>query len=218
MLLPLALTLRYDFRPGDADWSGFWPALAVFFAAQVGGGLLTGLYTWRYQYGSLDEVLALVGSTAGATIVLYVVNRYAADRWVPIGVSILTGVLALAALSGARFAWRLAQERSKRPGPTSTPTIVVGADDASIQLVKAMVTDPNSPFRPVALLDDSPRLANLRVSGVPVKGRVDQLGAVLASTGRAAWWWRGRRVTATRCVASWRPVMCSASTAGSSRR
>ena len=46
-----------------------------------------------------------------------------------------------------------------------------------------MVTNPESPYAPVAVLDDSPELQNLRLRGVPVRGTRRDLEQVARDTG-----------------------------------
>ncbi len=59
--------------------------------------------------------------------------------------------------------WRVLLERWTRPSlETGERVIVFGAGDGGLQVVRAMLSSPNSPFVPVAVLDDNPDLRNLR--------------------------------------------------------
>jgi FlaA1/EpsC-like NDP-sugar epimerase len=61
--------------------------------------------------------------------------------------------------------------------------IVYGAGVGGQQVLGALLSDPASPYRPVALLDDDPRKQNFRSRSVRVVGRGTDLGRVAASTG-----------------------------------
>ena len=61
--------------------------------------------------------------------------------------------------------------------------LVMGAGEAGIQLVTSMLRNPESPYYPVAMLDDDPLKSHLQVMGVPVVGDRDALADAVASTG-----------------------------------
>ena len=53
-----------------------------------------------------------------------------------------------------------------------------GAGEGGLQVITAMLRNPQSPYFPVALIDDDPRKQNLRMNGVPVLGTRKDLAAV----------------------------------------
>ena len=53
--------------------------------------------------------------------------------------------------------------------------LVFGAGEGGIQTITAMLRNPNSPYLPVAMLDDDPAKRNLRLRGVRVVGGRDAL-------------------------------------------
>jgi len=170
LALSLALALRFDLRPGVSDWRGLIGFLPVVCLAQVVAGLSSGLYTGRWRFGSFDEVAGLARSTIVATILLFVTNLWA--TWVPRSVPLAGGLFALVLTGGVRYAWRLVLERRRRPGGEGCERLVVlGAGEGAAQVITAMLRDPNSPYLPVALVDDDPAKRNLRILGVPVVGR-----------------------------------------------
>jgi len=174
LAIALALALRFDLNPGQADWRRMFAFLPLVGVAQVVAGLASGLYTRRWRFGSFDEVAGVVRSTIIATALLSLANL--AVELVPRSVPLAGGLIALVLMSGVRYAWRLALERSRRPGGEGCKRLVVlGAGEGGAQVVTAMLRDPNSPYVPVALLDDDPAKRNLRILGVPVVGRRDDL-------------------------------------------
>jgi FlaA1/EpsC-like NDP-sugar epimerase len=86
-----------------------------------------------------------------------------------------TGAVAL------RSTWRLLRQKRRRPSGGDR-VLVLGAGDASYQIVGALLSEPNSSYEPVALLDDDPHKRNLRFHGLRVEGTIDDLGAVAART------------------------------------
>jgi FlaA1/EpsC-like NDP-sugar epimerase len=97
---------------------------------------------------------------------------------IPMSAAVAAGVVAFALMGGARYVWRLALERRRRPtGRDSLRLLVYGAGEGGVQVIQAMLRDPGSPYVPVALLDDDPGKRNLEIMGVPVVGTRAQLMA-----------------------------------------
>ena len=68
--------------------------------------------------------------------------------------------------------WRTVHEATVRPHGAQ-PALILGAGSAGTQLVANMLSDPNSPFMPVGLLDDDPAKRHLRIQGVRDAGQPD---------------------------------------------
>jgi len=172
--LAVALALRFDLHPGQADWRGLLGLLPLACFAQVIAGLASGLYTGRWRFGSFDEVAGLVRSTIIATVLLFLANLWA--TLVPRSTPLAGGLTALVLMGGVRYAWRLVLERGRRPGGEGCERLVIfGAGEGAAQVITAMLHDPDSPYLPVALVDDDPAKRNLRILGVPVVGKRDRL-------------------------------------------
>ena len=58
-----------------------------------------------------------------------------------------------------------------------------GAGEGGIQIVNTMLRNPNSPFLPVAFLDDNTATHKLSISGVPVLGGREAIAKVALRTG-----------------------------------
>jgi FlaA1/EpsC-like NDP-sugar epimerase len=81
------------------------------------------------------------------------------------------GVMALSLLAGIRYCWRLVLERRRRPNAEGGHRLLVfGAGEGAIQVIPALLRDPDSQYVPVGLLDDDPGKRKLRVMGIPVLG------------------------------------------------
>jgi FlaA1/EpsC-like NDP-sugar epimerase len=189
LVLPAALFLRFDLTA-----PGRWPgvtvvelvvAFALVAVLQVGMGAAGGLYRGRWRYGSFDEVAHLVATVFVTTVAFSLTNRFLfADQLVPQSVTLMSGMLALLAMSGVRYLFRLQLERNLRPtAERSEQVLVFGAGEGGIQLVTAMLRNPASPYVPVALLDDNPVKGNLEVMGIPVLGGRDAIGRAAQNTG-----------------------------------
>lgn len=147
------------------------PLIAIAVLAQVAGGFGFGLYTGRSRFGSFDEVGALLRAVVTATTLLLVSNRLIRPQLASWPTVIAGGVIALVIMAGTRYAWRLGIERRRRPtGEHAERLLVFGAGEGADQVIRAMLSDPASPYLPVALLDDNPAKRNLRIRGIAVVG------------------------------------------------
>ena len=182
--LSFAMYLRADLS--DASWD--LPALSVLIVvcmvAQVVLGWADGLYRRWWHYGSLDELGALAVTVIGAGGLATVINILSDARFAPRSVPAAATVAQLVFTGGFRWTWRTLEMRRMRPDrETAIPVIVFGAGDAGHEVLRSMRHDPQGTYCPVALLDDDPRKANLRLFGVRVRGGLDQLERIVADTG-----------------------------------
>ena len=140
-----------------------------------------GLYAGRWSAGSLEEAGALARAVAIATAALTVLNATVLGHRIPVGACIAAGPIELVAMGAARYAVRLRRERKMRPDTERASRVVVfGAGEGGDQTITAMMRNPDSPWYPIALLDDDPALQHLTIKGIAVSGGREQLGAVAA--------------------------------------
>ncbi|MEQ1787463.1 MAG: SDR family NAD(P)-dependent oxidoreductase, partial [Acidimicrobiales bacterium] len=180
--IALATWIRYDFQASSVDWAGVARAFPLVIGVQLTVGIWQGLYVGRWHLGSFEEIAALLRSVIAAALVLFLVDYPV--RWVPISVPVAALFIAVVAMAALRYGWRLVIERRKRPSDEGTFRVLVfGAGDGAQQVITAMLRDPSSPYLPVAIADDDPRKAQLRVRGVPVRGTRADIGRIAAETG-----------------------------------
>ena len=176
--IPLGVWLRYDYRVEKLGTHLIVPiALAV--ALQGLFGLATGLYRRQWRYGSFDEVRVVALTAVLVGVVLTVVLW----RWqgIPRSVPILAMGMSLLGQISARSIWRLRSERARRPnGEHLQRLVVVGAGEGAEQMLRTLRAASDSSYEPVVLLDDDPAKRKLRLSGVRVEGRIDDLPTVAA--------------------------------------
>jgi FlaA1/EpsC-like NDP-sugar epimerase len=174
----LAVFLRYDGSIPSHAWGGIFQIYPVVASVAVAAGIICGLYLGRWSFGSFEEVAALLRAVGVTAAVFYLVD--VAPRPVPASVPLTAAFVALVAMSGERYAWRLWIERRKRPTHAEAKRLLVfGAGDAGEQVITSLLRNPDSMYVPVVLLDDDPRKAKLRIRGVPVKGTRAEFGDVV---------------------------------------
>jgi FlaA1/EpsC-like NDP-sugar epimerase len=171
-----ATVLRYDLEFGAVDYSGVLAAAAIACTVQFFAGTATGLYMGRSHYGSFEEVQGLVTCAVLDSIVLLVVNGLLPHRLVPLTAAVTGPLLGLAFMCGGRYAWRVAVDHRKRPSSDGAERIIVfGAGEGGTQVINALMRTKNTPYYPVALLDDDPRKRGRVINGVRCRGGRDRI-------------------------------------------
>jgi FlaA1/EpsC-like NDP-sugar epimerase len=152
----------------------------------AGAGLLAGLYRGRYQRGSLDEVMGVGMTTCVMALFLALAGpRLVAGQQAALQAVAGSAMFALLAMLGARYVLFAVRQRARRSAVATVNVIVFGAGDAGSMLIWRLNREPNSAYRPVAVLDDDPAKRRLRIQGVPVLGDRARMADVAASSGAA---------------------------------
>jgi FlaA1/EpsC-like NDP-sugar epimerase len=186
--IAFASLARYDFMPGDVDWTGWATITLIAGMLQVVFGNMTGLYRGCRRVGSYDEVSLLFFTVAATTCGATALNVLLGEpRFVPLTGTIAGGFVAFCLLGGIRYLWRQHTDRLLRPDSArATKLVVFGAGEGGMQVVTSLLRNPDCPYYPVAFLDDAPAKRKLRISGVPVLGSREQMVAVARRTGADA--------------------------------
>ena len=185
----MALLMRSSLQDvpniGSLAQDTLFRALPAVVIIQAITGYVVGIYRHRWRYGSFDEVKGLIVSAAVTTTILLLLRFMdrSADAF-PRSAIVAGGILGLFFTAASRYTWRLAREQLRRPTElTSQKLLVYGAGEGGIQIANTMLRNPNSPFLPVAFLDDNTATHKLSISGVPVLGGREAIAKVALRTG-----------------------------------
>jgi FlaA1/EpsC-like NDP-sugar epimerase len=179
----VATVLRYELAATSAPWRSVALLMLVSLVAQWITRETIRRRSGRVPVASVDETLRLSLVMLFVVGVAQLVNSVLPD---PVGRSVpaAAGFMAFTAMVFGRAAWRvLAVKLGYVSSVDRRRTIVIGAGVTGHQLVRSMRTSPRSTLAPVALLDDDPWKQSLRLDGVPVKGRLQDLAKVATSCG-----------------------------------
>ncbi|HEU5202167.1 MAG TPA: polysaccharide biosynthesis protein, partial [Nitrospira sp.] len=173
-LTAFALRFDGDIPPfyGRLLLQGLPIILAVYWLSLFLFGIQHGL--WRYV-GLHDLGRILWASVAGSVLSFGILHGLL--RWVayPRSVIILTGLLSGLYLAGIRLAVRWFREWMQVWSPMARRVLIVGAGNASELLVRDMLTDASYHYRPVGLIDDDPIKRRMKIHGVPVVGKIEEI-------------------------------------------
>ena len=179
----LALVLRYELTIDQINPSG----LAVFCGLAVLTQLVVGysfaLYRGRYSFGSFHEMrLLAVVTLVVSAILVFASALFGLVIDIPRSTGMIAFPFACLFMAAIRYLKRMYVESKARPGDEAQRALVYGAGFLGSSLVNRMMKDPESPYYPVGLIDDDPAKKHLRLSTVPVLGRLDELPDIAQRT------------------------------------
>ena len=180
--LVLATAARYEGAISEANPAGLLLGVALAGVVYLAVGSALRLHHGRYAVGSVDEFKTLciaVGLTAFT--VLAVDAAAGVPRLLPLSVPPVGGVLAFVLMIGCRLIIRSQREGAVRPR-TGQRTLVFGAGDAGDQLIRSMLSDRESQYLPVGLLDDDPTKRHARLRGIRMLGGRDRIATAATAT------------------------------------
>ncbi len=146
-----------------------------------GSGLwVFGIQRGLWRYVGLHDLGRILWASVAGTVALFVI-LHGLLRWVayPRSVIILTGLLCGLYLAGIRLGMRWLREWLQSFGPTARRVLIVGAGNAGELLIRDMLTDRRSIYKPVALVDDDPVKRKARIHGIPVIGTIADIKAAV---------------------------------------
>jgi FlaA1/EpsC-like NDP-sugar epimerase len=156
-------------------------------------------YSWRYI--GLREAMRIFGALAAGTAVLLAVRALSvplsrsvsrdADRGlIPYGIILAFLLLSAAAVIGLRVVRRLVAERagkrvheSRAQQAEAVRTVLVGAGQAGMLVVREAEARPDLGIMPVGFVDDDTLKVGTVLHGVPVLGTTERLGDICRKVG-----------------------------------
>ena len=158
------------------------PALA---GLRVLANWLFGVYRIVWRYVGLSEALRFAQACASVSLLLLVVRMffYRADPHLvfPYSIIIMEGALSFLGMAGIRFVPRIRRERVREGA--GAPTLLVGAGEGGLVVVKEAMRHPELGIRPVAFVDDDPHKSGMAVAGLRVLGPVRDIARVIPQVG-----------------------------------
>jgi FlaA1/EpsC-like NDP-sugar epimerase len=147
---------------------------------------LMGLYRRLWVYASIQElkliVVAITTSSVFVSVVVVLLRAFNVLPYFPRSTLPIDWLLSLVLAGGFRFSLRVLSEMQgaapDRGG--ARRVLIVGAGDAGALVVREMQKNIQLRLIPVCFLDDDDDKQKQHIHGVPVVGRLDDLGRVLA--------------------------------------
>lgn len=179
----VAVVLRNEFAVSTVEWLQTLLLAVITVEVQLIIGYLLGIYRGRFRYGSFEEVRVLaIGVICETVLLTAFVMTIGRTENIPRSTVVIALPIVIVFMCGMRYSARLMYERRRRPAQAAERALVVGAGQLGESLLRAALVDPRSPLRFVGLLDDDPSKRKLRLRGVPVVGRTNQIARAAEQT------------------------------------
>jgi len=136
-------------------------------------------FSWSYV-GTYELVKIFKVQTLGSLIISAIVLSLAYDeqelfRGFPRSIFLIDYALSLLMAGGLRISKRVYLQSRKRPVTAQKRTLIIGAGNAGEQIVRDMKRTKESPYLPVAFIDDDPAKQKVSIHGVEVVGRREHI-------------------------------------------
>jgi nucleotide sugar dehydrogenase len=170
LAIPAAAWAYAGFSLASFNGWGMAAGLGLAAAAQLVWAIRFGMYRGRWKIASPDDLLMTGAGAAFVTCVILVAGSVFLAI-APSGALVAAGSFFLVGAVTARSAAALAYSRRQPPKESATGRLLVyGAGEVGMDAVRAIWTNKDSPYLPVAFLDDDPGTHRKSVLGLPVLG------------------------------------------------
>ena len=170
----LSFYLRFEGVIPDIHLTQFIRYLPLFVGFKVIAFYFFQIYRFSWSYVSLYEVLKVVKiltlcSLIVSSIVLFLTYEEA-FRGFSRSIFLIDYVLSLIMIGGLRISKRVYLQARKYPVIDQRRTLIIGAGNAGEQIVRDMKRTKDSPYLPVAFVDDDPAKKKVMIHGIKVVG------------------------------------------------
>jgi UDP-GlcNAc:undecaprenyl-phosphate GlcNAc-1-phosphate transferase len=179
-----AYRIRFEGQDFD-NWVPYFAAsLPVVLGCRLPALYLSGLYQRAWNTFGLRDLAAVVRGVAMGTLLIVAVASFGFRfETYQRGVLVIDFILLTVAIMVTRGSFRamdlVVATRSKR----SRRVLVYGAGAFGQLLVREMRMNPAWSMNPIGFIDDDPAKAHRWISGVPVRGNIDDLADVVSRHG-----------------------------------
>ncbi len=175
------LLFRYGGAVPERMYACYLSSIGVIVAIHWAVNGVLHLYSSMWEYAGLEELVKIIFACPIAALLCYVYAIIRADR-LPRSVYIAAGLILMLLFGGTRMSYRVLR-RFVRGGFLMTretiPVLLVGAGATGVALLKQIQERERLSLRPVGFVDDDPDKKNIRIQGVRVLGKTEDIPALV---------------------------------------
>ncbi|MBI4823991.1 MAG: polysaccharide biosynthesis protein [Nitrospirae bacterium] len=141
--------------------------------------LLSGLYKDLWRYASIGDLIKIVWSATGGSIVFLVLVMYVAqDTTYPRSIYILDWLLFIIISGSSRLFIRVFRDYLHFQS-SGKRLLIIGAGDAGEMIVRDMKNNPAYNYKPIGFIDNDPYKAGHSIHGVTIFGAENKANEVI---------------------------------------
>lgn len=167
-----AFLLRYNFElPSGVFWNlGIYLGIAIYIKILV--FVAADMYNTLWRYASIQELGRIIVAVFLGNV-LASLMFFSLHMWIPGSVVVLNFMLDVILIGGSRISYRVVRRLNMRKRDAMNAnierTLVFGAGEAGVQILKDMLISPNA-YKVVGFLDDDPTKQGKKINGYPIFG------------------------------------------------
>jgi UDP-GlcNAc:undecaprenyl-phosphate GlcNAc-1-phosphate transferase len=174
-----AFVLKYElpWSPELKAWYlGTFPLVLV---VQLAALYTLGLYHGVWRAADFSDLLHVALSVLPAVAASYLVTLVSLAPVDTLRFFLLDALLLSSLMVGIRSTHRVLDYLQQRDNVTGAAALIYGAGRGGQLVLRELLQNPRVGLRPIGFLDDDPRLQGQRVNGVPIRGAVADLPAII---------------------------------------
>lgn len=177
----LSFALRFNFSIPDIHLKMFFTTLPVIVIIRILCFYFFGLYSGVWRYASMNDLLRIFKATLLSSFLFFI---YIGLLYHLIDFSrsvfIIDWFIIICLIGGSRFLYRLFRESYPiKMDREKKKVIILGAGRAGEMLLREMKQNTRMSYKPVGFLDDDRTKKGMRIHGVPVLGKVNDLANIV---------------------------------------
>ncbi|HPZ43330.1 MAG TPA: nucleoside-diphosphate sugar epimerase/dehydratase [Bacillota bacterium] len=139
-----------------------------------------GLYNRIWEYAGAKELYAIIKAVTLTGFLQFCLNLILFKAYLPGSVFLISWLLMLFFVGGSRFCWRLMRDLDnfRLLRQRKKPVLIVGAGGAGALVARA-IQENETDLAPVGFVDDSDLKQNMKMYGLPVLGKREDIPALV---------------------------------------
>ncbi len=178
-----AFLLRFGGRIPSNDFSTFLNTLPLVLIIRFGAFYYFGLYRGIWKYAGINELISILKATLASSLVIMAPIYFLRVAGYPRSVFVIDWALVVLLTGGMRFALRAVRETPPLSKSSGKRLLIVGAGDAGDMLLREIKKNKGLDYNPVGFVDDDLNKAGVKIHGVPVLGRCEDIPELINSRG-----------------------------------
>jgi FlaA1/EpsC-like NDP-sugar epimerase len=179
MSVYLAFMIRYD-------WQLVQPALSsclffMFWATVIRISLFVifGLYEWSFRYASVSEAVNILRAVTIGSLLLIATAFFAERTSMGRSVLLIDYLICIFLVGVSRFLPRVIIKFQHSRHKNLKRVLIVGAGAGGEMVARELIHAKTRIYQPVGFVDDSPARMNVRIHGVRVLGKTDDIKSIV---------------------------------------